>query len=98
MRLGEGKEAAYNEFPKICLPEETLEELLTVSLEAEREYYSSFLQHSNATAQTQGEEALRCKFEKMKSGNAFCSIDTRSVLVDPKWREAFNEMNKENDE
>eukprot|EP00985_Skeletonema_marinoi_P024888 scaffold17752_cov80-Skeletonema_marinoi.AAC.4 len=101
MQLGEGKEAAYNEFPKICLPEETLEELLTVSLEAEREYYSSFLQHSNATAQTQGEEELRHKFEKMKSGNAFCSIDTRSVLADPKWRKAFNEMNKkgnENDE
>lgn len=75
-------------FPTICLPEETLKELLSVSMEAEREYLSS---HSTV-AEQKGEDELLRKFETMKSENAFCSVNTTHVLADPKWRKAFAEM------
>ena len=83
-----------DELPKICLPEGMLKELLTISIEAEREYYSTLQYTNSSTVQHEEEEELIQKFEIMKSENAFCSINTTHVLADPKWRKALAEMSR----
>ena len=68
-----------DDLPKECLTEEELTLLLDVSLA----YENILLPDTYATG---GNDATREHFAQTLAANKFCSVDTKAVLMDPKWK------------
>ena len=78
----EAKGFLEDDLPKECLTEEELTLLLDVSLA----YENILLPDSYATG---GRDATKEHFAKTLAAAKFCSVDTKAVLADPKWKFLF---------
>jgi len=74
---------ARSALPMICPSEETLNEILQLSLRAE----SEFSPHPIS------KEELGEKFEEVKLKGSFCAVNTTMIMEDAKWRKVFAEIN-----
>jgi len=78
----EAKGFFEDDLPKECLTEEELTLLLDLSLAFE----NILLPDSYATG---GRDATKEHFAKSLAAAKFCSVDTKGVLADPKWKFLF---------
>jgi len=76
------------DLPMVCPPEEEIQALLQLSMQAEQKYFPSFYDTP------QGKETLMQKFETMLSNRNFCSLDSTAMLADSRWKNALLELNR----
>jgi hypothetical protein len=77
------------DFPRKCLPSETLEQLWNISL-----LYEQAIFPDASESKSLGEHSLREDFDK-NSKMSLCTLDVQATLADLKWQEFFRSLQKQ---